>query len=115
MAIVTIDSVDYEVSVVDMDFVELDEMEETWGGTMVSSRPGTASVYRVWTIETAIHTKAEIETLRAALLAPGTVTASGEGIASSGTVVCRGVSVGRAQKLLEDWRTLRFGLEEVTP
>ena len=115
MAVVTINSVDYEVRQVDMDFVELDEMEEAWDGTMVSSRPATAAVYRVWAIETWIHTKAEIETLRAALLAPGTVTASGEGIASSGTVTCRAVNVGRAQKLLEDWRTLRFGLEEVTP
>lgn len=113
MAELRVAGTDYGVSSAALRYRELAVRSKVFTGKIVTDRPGAAAVGRVWTITTGVLTEAQANTLCSNLVAPGTVTATGDVIGSS--VTCKAANVYEEVGQLEDRRRVTFELHEVTP
>ena len=113
MAELRVAGTDYKVGTASLRYRELAVRSRVFTGKIVTDRPGAAAVGRVWTVTTDILSEAEAETLCADLVAPGTVTATGDVIGSS--VTCKSANVVEEIGQLESHRRVSFELHEVTP
>jgi len=89
----------------------VNHQRRAWSGKMRSTQTSANDRARVWTLSTLLMTESAADTLETALLAPGTVTISGD--LPGGSVVCKAQTLSRQMGPKSDQAALAFELHEV--